>query len=567
MMFRDEFEAEIDHLYQLCAELGRAQPDLAPILGRNADPSVSRLVEGLAFSFGQLRQRLDDDLPEIAHPVLENLCAELLRPLPSRTVMALTPSASKLLSRTTLKAGTAFGTRPIDGVACTFESTTYVDITPWSIAKLEVAGASVRIELEAFPGVDLASVLPPRLVLFLAHPVAAALEARDLFVRRTRDVVARTPGSDATVSLGPPRAWRPAREGTDAPIARAFLDLRDYFTFPQGYAYVEVPDLARVRALGDRLAQLELIFELDAPVPRGIVLDRKTVLLHAVPARNVFRVPDLRIPLRGDRQRCDVRPAVPGAQVYAVRDVALVNQGLQKLRVEPWARFFGLRSGENTEVRYEVRRVPSVIGNAVDVSLSFSGGPPSFRREEQVAAEVSLLATHGERAASLGLGEVNVRTSASPSLVTFENVTPVTRTAAPPLDGDYLWQVYRLFKTTMASLTDDLGEVLALANLAARERWPGAKAGAKSFAPLLRVVRTRDRSTVRDELHAGALVTLVIDAGRFDGPGDIHLFGELVSALLATTLHPRHWLELTITDAAGAKLAIYPRAGGTRLGL
>lgn len=564
-MFRDEFEAEIDHLYQLCEELGRAQPELAPILGRNADPSVARLVEGLAFSFGRLRQRLDDDLPESIHPVVENLCPELLRPVPAHTVMALVPSASKLLSRTVVPAGSAFTSGPIDGVACTFQSTADVEVVPWSIARIDATGSTVRIELELFPGVDLAAVVPPVLRLFLAHPVTAALEARNLFLRHATGIVVRSPQTDGTVKLGRPRAAILAREG-ESPIARAFLDLRDYFVFAQGYTFIEIADFDRVLELGGKPTRLSVEIALDVPVPKGIVLDPTTVLLHAVPARNIFRIADLRIPLAANNERCAVRPGIDGAQVYAIGEVALVNQGLQKVRVEPWARFFGIRSGEAGDVRYEVQRVPSVVGSSVDVSLSFSSGPGG-RREEQIAAEISILATNGERASGVGLGDVSVPTAASPTVVAFRNVTPVTRTIAPPLDGDYLWQFYRLLKASLASLGETLAEIIALANLPARARWPGAKPDATSFVPLLAVERERARSTLRDEVRAGALVRLTLDAARFDGPGDIGLFGELVVALFAATLQPRHWLELTLVDATGATLATYPRTAGTRLGL
>ena len=109
-MFKDDYQSELEYLQRACDELGAREPDLAPMLGRGTDPSVTRLLEGLAFTFARLRQRLDDDMPEIVHPVVENLCPELLRPIPSATVVELVPSP-KLLGRKRVTAGTSFAAR------------------------------------------------------------------------------------------------------------------------------------------------------------------------------------------------------------------------------------------------------------------------------------------------------------------------------------------------------------------------------------------------------------------------------------------------------------------------
>ena len=316
-MLSDAFKAELDYLVQLCEELGTEEPALAPVLGRGADPGVSRLVEGLAFAFGRLRQRLDDDLPEVIDPVLDNLCPELLRPLPSATVMELTASP-KMMSRHLVKAGSAFAARPVDGVGCTFRSVADCEVAPWRLAAVDISAPerrALRLRLELLDGAELGGALPRTLRLFFALPVAAALAARSFFLDATLSVVARS-ADDATatpVVLPPPVAvsFGAVAAGGATPLlagAAAFLDLRDYFAFPQRFAFVEIPDVERLAELGEKTRSVELELTFREPLPRGLPLDIASIRLHAVPAVNVFRPPSpLNLPLSGGSRRCRLR--------------------------------------------------------------------------------------------------------------------------------------------------------------------------------------------------------------------------------------------------------------------
>jgi|GEM_PF-2196483 len=586
-MLSDAFKAEIDYLIQLCEELGTREPALAPVLGRGADPAVTRLVEGLAFAFGRLRQRLDDDLPEIIHPVLDNLCPEILRPLPSATVMELAASP-KMMSRHVVKAGSTFAARPIDGISCLFRSAADCEVAPWRLAAVDVAGPdrrAVRLRLDLFDGAELAASLPSTLRLFFALPLAAALSARSFFLRATSSVMARSP-SGPRVELASPTAaaLHAFTAGEAAPLAgaAAFLDVRDYFAFPQRFAFIDIPETNRLAALGPETRSIELELALREPLPRGLPLDVTSIALHAVPAVNVFRPPSpLSVPLSGDRRRCRLQfgEDLEGAAIYAVEHVALVSRGLQSTPAMPWARFFpphasrdayeGAGPDGRTPIRYEVRRSASVIGAELDVSLAFDApGEPDWIFDDMLTADVQVLATNGTRAAGVGLGDVCLSTSTSPSLVTFRNLSPVTRAIAPVLDGDRAWRFFRFLKSNLPSVTEPsaLSSLLALANLPAVAEWPDAKPGPTTFAPLVGVDRRRMKATARDELHLGASIRVVVDGRRFNGAADIDLFGEILAPLLASTIRPHEWIDLTVADTAGATFA-YPRAHGTRRGL
>ena len=65
------FQQEISNLKELGAEFSEAHPAIAPMLsGPSADPDVERLLEGVAFLTAMLRQKLDDEFPEIIHELV-----------------------------------------------------------------------------------------------------------------------------------------------------------------------------------------------------------------------------------------------------------------------------------------------------------------------------------------------------------------------------------------------------------------------------------------------------------------------------------------------------------------
>jgi type VI secretion system protein ImpG len=588
-MFRDVYVAELDYLQQLLDELGREQPQIAPMLGRSADPGTTRLAQNLAFLFARLRQRLDDDLPEVIHPVLDGLCPWMLRPLPGATVLELSPEPS-LREAAHVAAGCAFGSKPVEGVQCIFQSTLDVTVLPWSLDRVEVSVARDEIVLGLAvndgAAVDLAATGGTGgLRLFLAMPTAMALDVRSLLLRDGVELSGRVPGRAGEIVLArgagacvfpcaAPRLPEIEPRPAEAP---ELLQLRAYFAWPAHLGLIETASLAPLAELGADPRRIELVIRLARPLPRAYPFDARQVRLHATPAVNVHRLQSHNLPLAAGRCALTglpgLTPARAGAEVYAIAGVTLVRADLASERAEPWARFFPPRMDDagRATLRYEVHRVPSVLGTEVDVSLTFAG------LEERGAAgargglsvDVDLLVHDGPRAARLAIGDVCVPVTASPSRVGFRNVTPVTRHAAPQLEGDRMWRWFQLLKATLPQLcdTEHLARTLALVNVAAWARWPEAKPDAERFAPLLAVRCDRAKRAERDEVVPGARVEIRVDTQAFTGPGDVDAFGESLVPLLTGTLRSHEWLELVVADAGGAPLFTYPARYGTRPGL
>ena len=137
-MINKYYQQELSHLRDLAVEFSKAHPALAPMLsGASQDPDVERLLEGTAFLTGMLRQKLDDEFPEVVHGLMSLIFPHYLRPIPATTIMAFTPKPS-LMETLTIPAGTALNSIPVDGTKCTFRTCYDVQVSPMQITRARV---------------------------------------------------------------------------------------------------------------------------------------------------------------------------------------------------------------------------------------------------------------------------------------------------------------------------------------------------------------------------------------------------------------------------------------------
>ena len=171
-MFNRYFQQELDNLKDLGAEFSKLHPAVAPMLnGLSTDPDVERLLEGVAFLTGLLRQKLDDDFPEIVHELFQLIWPHYLRPLPSTAIVAFSPK-SNLKQTIRVPKGVQLASEPVDGTTCRFKTCYDVLVHPLSIvdaALEEKPGRSPAINLLLeLQGLTLEEWQPESLRFYLA---------------------------------------------------------------------------------------------------------------------------------------------------------------------------------------------------------------------------------------------------------------------------------------------------------------------------------------------------------------------------------------------------------------
>src|SRR6516225_10341771 len=98
------YQQELAFMRQMGAEFAAQYPKIAGRLlldpNRCEDPHVERLIQGFAFLAARIRNKLDDDFPELTDALLQVLYPHYLAPIPSFSVVqfVVDPDKGKLTS-------------------------------------------------------------------------------------------------------------------------------------------------------------------------------------------------------------------------------------------------------------------------------------------------------------------------------------------------------------------------------------------------------------------------------------------------------------------------------------
>ena len=125
--YQKYYLAELGFLREMGREFAAAYPEVAHMLAEEgADPDVERLLEGVAFLTGQIRQKLDDEFPEIVHTLTDLLVPEYLRPIPASSILQFTPLPNLLRERQRIARGTEVASVPVEGTGMGFSKSFFL---------------------------------------------------------------------------------------------------------------------------------------------------------------------------------------------------------------------------------------------------------------------------------------------------------------------------------------------------------------------------------------------------------------------------------------------------------
>jgi hypothetical protein len=139
------FDAEMRYLREAGKEFAEAFPDRAAQLNLDKpgaqDPYVERLFEGFAFLMGRLREKLDDDLPELTEGLVSLLWPHYLRTIPSLSVIELRPELAQMKGSEPIGKGFEVLSQPIgpQRTRCRYTTTQDLRLQPLALESVRVA--------------------------------------------------------------------------------------------------------------------------------------------------------------------------------------------------------------------------------------------------------------------------------------------------------------------------------------------------------------------------------------------------------------------------------------------
>ncbi|MBF0170494.1 MAG: type VI secretion system baseplate subunit TssF, partial [Nitrospinae bacterium] len=419
-MLNRYYEQELAGLKDLAVEFSRAHPTLAPLLGgASTDPDVERLLEGVAFLSGQIRQKLEDEFPEVVQTLAQLFFPHYLRPIPCASVVAFSPKM-KLDASLAVAAGTELASVPVDGVRCRFRTCfpTRVDPIRLTGARLDQSpGQPAAVELGfTLEGVDLVTFAPTDLRLFLSGGYADATRLYYLLQRFVKRIVVATDGGSPFVLS--PAAVRPVGFASGEELIPypsqsypGYRILQEYLALPEKFLFLDLTGLAEWEGRGNG-GRFTVRFEL-AEVPDWTPPVRPDQFtLHATPVVNLFTTDATPISLDHRKTEYPVRASGAGPSrypVYTVDRVIGFRQGSAGQRdYVPFEMFRGGAVGAKGGA-YQTRVRPARIGAGIEVFLAVAYGADEPLGVPETLS-LSVTVTDGSAPESLRLGDINAAT-------------------------------------------------------------------------------------------------------------------------------------------------------------
>ncbi|CNK77804.1 type VI secretion system baseplate subunit TssF [Yersinia pseudotuberculosis] len=567
------FDAEMRYLREAGEEFARAHPDRAAGLNLDKagarDPYVERLFEGFAFLMGRMREKLDDDLPELTEGLVSLLWPHYLRTIPSLSIVEFTPQWQEMKERMGVSKGFEVLSRPIGEreTRCRYTTTQDMDLLPLTLsrAKLdsEPDGRSViRLRFDCSELADWSRINLSHLPLYFDADAPLACALHEALTLNTAKLWIRLPG----------QADRQPLDGHFAPLGFGEQDtlwpkadsafsgyqlLLEYFTFREKFMFVALQGLDGIE-LPAELPWFEIDVVLEKRWQHDFSFSEKNLRLHCVPVINLFPLESDPLSLSSLQTEYLLRPMriQDGyTEVYSVDSVISSRHTGHQVYV-PFTSFRhkgGMLRHDAPEYYYHtrVKRGPSGLhdtwlvlgGEAFDnhsvpdnenLSLSLTGTNGQLPRK-------ALQSTVLDTAVKSTGAQVRVRNLSAPSLPCY-----------PPNRDRFHWRVLSHLGSSFLWMMDN-AEVLR--GTLALYDWTDNEMNRRRLEAIAEVKHSEIERFERGYLLRGVHIEITLDSNGFTGTGDICLFGEMLSRFFAlyTDIHLFNRLTL-ILQPTGERL-------------
>ncbi len=575
-MFNRYFQQEMAYLRDLGEAFSKAHPAVAPMLsGPSADPDAERLLEGVAFLTALLREKLDDEFPEIIHEMIQLIWPHYLRPIPSSSIVAFTPKPT-LKESMTIPAGIHIASVPIEGTSCLFRTCYDVDVHSLTLLDASFVQPSgrppaIRLLFE-LRGLKLSDWQPASLRLLLAGEHSAAADIYLLLTHHLKQITISSPDGGASLLLTPehlrPVGFSPQEGLIPYPSNSlpGYRILQEYFILPEKFLFLDLVGWERWQERGDG-TRFEITFELDDlpfPPPR---VKTETFVLSATPVINIF--PYDADPIRLDHRKTEylVRPSAGNTshyQVYALEKVVGFVQGTAQERVYLPFEVFTPEPESNPVYHLNLRKSPVRSGFDVYLSVAY---PKEADPPVSETLSLQLLCTNGSLPERIQSGDISLPTSSSPEFVEFRNIRPPTSNVLPPLGTNLLWRLLSHLSLNYVSLAkaEDLRALLELYIFEESRDRTAILANKKRIAGIEQIETRASDRLVSGVVMRGREIRMDVRQDHFASPGDLFLFGCILDHFLGSYASINTFTNLLIKEVLRGDLYRWPARIGDHL--
>jgi type VI secretion system protein ImpG len=542
------FDTEMRLLQEAAGDFARAFPEKARMLGlqdiKDRDPYVERLLEGMAFLTAEVKQRIDDDVPELAEALLSHVRPYFLRPFPSCCIMQFSPRPGQMRQTTTLPKGTPLISRGVtlpdhtrqttgERVTCDFRTTSDVTLQPLRLASFQLATAyHGRQEIQLHFQFD-HDITPDQLdldtiKLYLHGDPATAMALYQALTAQAEEVSVTFPGEAVRpLVLGRQEAIQPCHLDADnllvSSSGRGFLGfhlLHEYFCFREKYQFVALRNLKNV-SWQKKCCEFMVHIRLAEALSDEYRLSRENFRLHCAPAINLFESTSEPISLTHKQTEYPVVADTnhpDGIIIYSVNGVTGKQPETGKIHIYSALPSFNHRSG--TDRSYHVSHR---VREGCRPMTYLSVGGAITERQEILSCDIT--ACNGAIPREhLQVRDIKAPAREFPSNITCENITRPGRFLMPPARPDYRLALVAHLTVSYNSLASigSFGHLLSLYD------WSDQEQSGKRIRGITDIRVSPLHRVYRGALLRGMDMQLTMEESEYISPADAYMFGTIL---------------------------------------
>jgi type VI secretion system protein ImpG len=566
------FREELAFLREQGKQFTEIHPQLSRFLhGRNTDPDVERLLEGFAFLTGRLREKIEDEFPELTHSIINMLWPNYLRPVPSMSIVKFVPEES-ISVKHVISSDTQLDSRPVFGTTCHFKTCRDVSIYPIECQKVsshhtreasivdlvmsvdgELTIDDIKLDtLRFYIGGDKYS--SEMLYLWLNHYLeSVVLEVDGVEFRLPKNCFSLVGFNERDALLPYPKN-----------VYDGYRILQEYLTFPEAFYFFDMKGIVNI--LPKNTAGFFTIrMTFNKTFEPGMKIRKEMFQLYCTPVVNLFEHDSDPIDLTGRKTEYRIVPSSgnPGHyEIFNINEVAGWQNSTTNVdsHIRGGKRIYSSFESFQHEVErvrnrealyYRARVKDSIRKDGFDNFISFIRGDEASVYNFDESVSIKLTCTNRQLPVELGVGDICVATDSSPTFASFENITIPSQPLRPVLDGSLLWTLISNLSLNYLSLLskDALCSVLRAYDFKALVDRQAERVSRLRLNGILNIESMPTDRLIYGMPIRGLKSTITLDQEAFGSEGELFLFGTVLSKFFSLYASINSFHELIVINS------------------
>ncbi len=277
MVFNNYYKEELTSLRSLGSEFSKKNPGLSTYLSKEGqDPDVERLLEGFSFLTGRLKQQLDQELPEVAHTLVQLLWPNYVRPIPSYSIIQYEAIKNSVNNVKVKRDTEVLSKNNSDSTQCKFRTTYDTIVMPLDLVDVDyfIHGkkSSLELKMNMTTSGTLADIIFNNLRIYLS---GSKFIAQDLYLFLTNyiekiEITLKDEDEKSIFDINldsksiVPVGFNSLETMTPYPlnVFDGYILLQEFFCFRDKYLFVDLLNLNKISDISEEILSKSRSFKI-----------------------------------------------------------------------------------------------------------------------------------------------------------------------------------------------------------------------------------------------------------------------------------------------------------------